>query len=105
MAELARVHLIVELVLGGAQVTQIRGYLRPFGDEGVLLLAATALYYKFTPLQEQVEIGGFLKFKRYLNFIHKPQSNYKTSSFHSHSRKWLRSPSSRKSDWWICSHL
>ena len=53
MGELARAHLVVELVLGGAQVTQILGYLRPFCDEDVLLLAATALYDKFMPLKGQ----------------------------------------------------
>lgn len=52
MAELAGAHLIVELVLGRTEVTQIFGYLRSLCDEGVLLFADAALYHKFTPLQE-----------------------------------------------------
>ena len=53
MAELARVHLVVELVLGRAEVAQVLGHLRPLGDKDVLLLATSTLDHKFTPLQEQ----------------------------------------------------
>lgn len=50
MAELTRVHLVVELVLGRAEVTQVLGSLGPVCDEGVLLLAVPALYHKLAPL-------------------------------------------------------
>jgi len=48
VAELARAHLVVELVLSGAEVTQVFGHLRPFGHEGVFLLVATALYHELS---------------------------------------------------------
>lgn len=53
VGELARAHLIVELVLGWTEVTQIFGYLGSLCDEGVLLLAGPALYHKLTPLQTE----------------------------------------------------
>lgn len=55
MAELPGAHLVVELVLGGAEVTQIFGYLRSLGDKDVLLFADAALHHKFPPLQETRE--------------------------------------------------
>lgn len=58
MSELARVHLIVKLVLGRAEVAQVRGRLGSLGDKGVLSRAPSALDDKFPALWWDREQGG-----------------------------------------------
>lgn len=56
MAELARAHLIVELVLGRAEVTQVLGRPRSLRDVDVLLFASATLHYKLPPLQRHAGV-------------------------------------------------
>lgn len=57
VAELTRAHLIVELVLGRAEVAQVLGRPRSLRDVNVLLFASATLHDKPPPLQRHEGLG------------------------------------------------
>lgn len=56
VAELAGAHLIVELVLGRAQVAQVLGRPRSLRDVSILFFASATLHYKSPPLQRHAHL-------------------------------------------------